>query len=140
MSSLSAFYAQNAVMDSTEKVIVSSRFKDETGKPIPWEVRSITEKENEEIRKSSTHRVKEKGKAATVEINQDEYMAKLVTSSVAFPNLKDAELQKSYKVMGAENLLKVMLLPGEYGTLLQTVQRVNGFDKEMEELVDEVKN
>jgi len=31
-------------------------------------------------------------------------------------------------------------LPGEYTALIQKVQELNGFDKELNELVDEVKN
>ena len=67
-------------------------------------------------------------------------MAKLVVASVVFPDLKDAELQKSYGVLGADQLLRKMLLPGEYATLLQKVQEVNGFDRDVNELAEEVKN
>ncbi|MNC83125.1 Phage XkdN-like protein [compost metagenome] len=61
-------------------------------------------------------------------------------TSVVYPDLKDAELQKSYGVLGADQLLRKMLLPGEYATLLQKVQSINGFDKDVNELADEVKN
>lgn len=137
--SLQSFFAQNVVSEITEEVIISDRFKDESGKSIPWKLRSMTEEENEDIRKSSQRKVKDKG-MVTVETNSDEYMAKLVVSSVVFPNLKDAELQKSYNVLGAEKLLRKMLLPGEYAALLQKVQVLNGFDKGINELADEVKN
>lgn len=140
MNNLQAFFAQNVQAEITEDFIVSDRFKDEGGKPIPWKLRSMTEGENEAIRKSATKRVKVKGRGYMPEINQEEYLAKLVISSVVFPNLKDAELQKSYGVMGAEALLKKMLFPGEYGELLGKVQEVNGFDKDLNEMVDEVKN
>ncbi|MNN89462.1 Phage XkdN-like protein [compost metagenome] len=59
---------------------------------------------------------------------------------MTFPDLKNAELQKSYGVMGAEALLHKMLLPGEYANLVQKVQELNGFDADMNELVEEVKN
>ena len=42
--------------------------------------------------------------------------------------------------MCAEDLLDIMLLPGEYNTLLQEIQSVNGWDVDMEEKKDEVKN
>lgn len=140
MNNLQAFFAQNVQAEITDDFIVSDRFKDEAGKPIPWKLRSMTEGENEAIRKSATKRVKVKGRGYMPEINQEEYLAKLVISSVVYPNLKDAELQKSYGVMGAESLLKKMLFPGEYGELLSKVQEVNGFDKDLNEMVDEVKN
>ncbi|MNZ62124.1 Phage XkdN-like protein [compost metagenome] len=99
----------------------------------------MTEEENEAIRKSSQRKIKEKG-VVTIDTNSDEYLAKLVMTSVVYPDLKDAELQKSYGVLGADQLLRKMLLPGEYATLLQKVQSINGFDKDVNELADEVKN
>ena len=140
MSELSAFFAQNAASELTEEFVVSERFKDKEGKPIPWILRSMTEAENEEIRKTATKRVQVKKGVYTQETNPEEYVAKLVVASVVFPNLKDAELQKSYGVMGAEALLRKMLLPGEYASLGQKVQELNGFDQSMEDLMDEVKN
>ncbi|MNI36226.1 Phage XkdN-like protein [compost metagenome] len=139
MSDLSAFYAQNVETDMAEDFIVSERFKGKEG-PVPWKLRSMNEAENEECRKAATKRVKGKNGAQISETNPEEYMAKLVVASVVFPNLKDAELQKSYGVMGADMLLRKMLLPGEYTTLVQKVQEINGYDRDMNELVEDVKN
>lgn len=140
MSSLQAFFAKNTTAEITEEVIVSERFKDENGKPIPWKIRAITESENEQLRKAATQYVKGPGGRRVAEIQPEVYMAKVVVSSVVFPDLKNAELQKSYGVLGAEDLLKRMLLSGEYARLVQAVQEVNGFDKDINELVEEVKN
>ncbi|MEF2964933.1 phage portal protein [Paenibacillus sp. M1] len=139
MSNLSLFFAQNVVSEITQEAIISTRFKDEAGQPVPWKLRSMTEEENEAIRKSAQRKIKEKG-IVTLDTNSDEYLAKLVVASVVFPDLKDAELQKSYGVLGADQLLRKMLLPGEYATLLQKVQEINGFDKDVNELANEVKN
>ena len=140
MTTLSAFYAQNAITPETESFVVSKRFADQEGNPIPWQLRGMTEAENEECRKAATRVTKVKGGARQTEVNGDEYLLKLVSASVVFPNLRDAELQKSYGVMGAENLLRKMLLPGEYAALMGKVQEINGFDRDLGELVDEVKN
>ncbi|MCW2277731.1 phage tail assembly chaperone [Heliophilum fasciatum] len=140
MGDLSAFFAQNVTTDITEDFVVSQRFKDKDGKPVPWTLRTMTEAENEEIRKAATRTVKGKGGIKTPETNVDEYLAKLTVASVVFPNLKDAELQKSYGVIGAEALLRKMLLPGEYAALVEKVQEMNGYDKDMNDLVEEVKN
>ncbi len=139
MSDLQAFFAQNTDSSITEEVVVSERFKDKEGKPIPWVLRNLTEAENEEHRKAATKRVKGKGGAQT-ETDTNDYMAKLAVASVVFPDLKNAELQKSYGVMGGEDLLRRMLLPGEYARLLQKIQEINGFDQAMEDLIEEVKN
>ncbi|MGE5703547.1 MAG: phage tail assembly chaperone [Clostridia bacterium] len=140
MGELSLFFAQNVVAEVTEDFVVSERFKNKDGKSVPWKLRSMTEAENEEIRKSATKRVKVRTGVYTAETNTEEYMAKLIVASVAFPDLKNADLQKSYGVMGAELLLRKMLLPGEYTALVQKVQELNGFDQDTNELKDEVKN
>lgn len=138
MSSLKAFFAQNVRPAAVEEVVVSERFVDEAGKPIPWKVRALTEAENEQLRRASMQPQRKKGDAP--EIQPDEYLAKVTVASVVFPDLKDVELQQSYGVLGAEELLKKMLLPGEYARLVQKVQEVNGFDRDINELVDEIKN
>ena len=140
MSNLEAFFAQNVKRDIIEEVIISDRFKDKNGKPIAWKIRAISEEENEQIRKASTQIVKGKGGQRTPEIQPEVYLAKVAVASVVFPDLKNADLQKSYGVIGAEDLLKKMLLSGEYAKLLEKVQEINGFDKDINELMDEVKN
>lgn len=54
--------------------------------------------------------------------------------------MNDAQLQDSYHVMGADALLKKMLMPGEYNEYLLKVQEINGFDVANDDLVAEAKN
>lgn len=140
MSDLSSFFAQNVQAEVTAEVVVSDRFKDKDGKIIPWKLRSLTEEENELIRKQATKKVKGKGGVQTPETDMVDYLAKMAVACVVYPELKNAELQASYKVMGADALLRKMLLAGEYSELVQQVQKINGFDKDINELVEEVKN
>lgn len=141
MSEFSAFFAQAAAIETTEDCVVSKRFKDKDGKPIPWKLRSITEEENQELRKAATKKVKGRNGMYNPEFDSNDYLAKMVGASVVYPNLKDSELQKSYGVRGAEALLRKMLLPGEFTALMERVQALNGYDQEdLNELVDEVKN
>lgn len=139
MSNIEAFYAQNADIEVTEDFVVSGRFKDKEGKPIPWTLRSMKQTENEAIRKSVTRKTKDRRGGYQIETNPDEYIAKLTVASVVYPPLKDEALQKSYGVLGADKLLSEMLLPGEYSDLINKVQELNGFEKDINELVDEVK-
>jgi hypothetical protein len=140
MSNLSLFFAQNVPVDTIEEFIVSDRFKDENGNAVAWKLRSMTEEENQECRKAATRKIKGKNGVYTPEIDPNDYMSKLMTASVVYPDLKDAELQRSYGVLGADSLLRKMLLPGEYAALGEKVQALNGFNRDMNELVDEVKN
>ena len=71
----------------------------------------------------------------------NEYIRKLVTESVAYPDLYDAELQDSYGVKTPEDLLMAMVDdPGEYSEFVAYVQRFQGFDVSFSDKVDEAKN
>ena len=142
MGNLSAFLAENALKVENIKHIVSKRFVDENKKPIEWEIACITSNEDEQLRKECTKRIPIPGKRGqfTMEIDSNLYVGKLAARCTVFPNLNDAELQNSYGVMGADSLLKTMLIPGEYADYLTKVQEVNGFDISFDEKVNEVKN
>lgn len=142
MSGLSMFFAENVQKEELVEVVVSKRFKDADGNPTPWKLACITSDEDEAIRKSCTKKVPVVGKKGVYapETDFDSYLGKLAAKCVVFPNLNDAALQDSYKVMGADKVLKVMLKPGEYQDLLKKVQEINGFDTILEEDVQEVKN
>lgn len=139
MSGLNAFLSQNAIKAENEKHVISDRFVDGKGEPIPWEIRALTAEEDEALRKTCTKKIRNKG-IITQETNYEEYMAKLIVECVVFPNLRDKELQESYGVLGADKLVRKMLTSGEYAELLEKVQLVNGFDVGMDGLVEEAKN
>lgn len=143
MSGLSFFLKQNVEQEENERYVASKRFKDEKGNPIEWEIKSITPEEDDAIRKSCTKRIPVVGGRKgeyTKDVDSSKYMATVVTRCVVYPNLNDKELQDSYGVMGAEQLVKIMLKPGEYIDLVNKVQEVNGYDVTQEELVEEAKN
>lgn len=137
---LLAFMAENAEQTETIEYVASKRFKQDN-EPIKWRIKPITSTKDAELRKSCTKRVPVNGKRGqfTKDTDFDEYLAKIAVACTEYPNLNDANLQDSYKVMGAENLLRTMLLPGEYADYLAKVQEVCGFDT-MDELVEEAKN
>lgn len=143
MSTLTAFMAQNVVQEKNIKYAVSTRFVDpKTNKPIEWEIRCVDSKRDEELRKSCTRRVPVPGRKGqfTKEIDYDKYVGLLAVECTVYPNLNDAELQNSYGVLGADELLKKMLKPGEYADYLEKVQEINGFNESFEDKVEEAKN
>lgn len=140
--SLSAFLSQNAIKIENEKHVVSKRFLDENKEPEKWEIKSVTSQEDELLRKSCTKRLPIPGKKNqfTNETDYTKYVGLLAVKCTVYPNLNDAQLQDSYGVMGADELLKTMLLPGEYADYLSLVQKINGFEQSFEEKVEEAKN
>lgn len=142
MSNLSAFLSQNVIKIDNERHVVSNRFIGENNEPVKWEIQAITSQEDELLRKSCTKRVPIPGKKNqfTAETDFNKYIGLLAVKCTVYPNLNDATLQDSYGVMGADELLKTMLLPGEYADYLALVQKINGFEQSFEEKVEEAKN
>lgn len=141
MSELSVFLMSNADTVENVRFAASERFSDGEG-PVLWEIRCISSFEDEELRKASIKRVPSpRGKGLyTNETDVNMYLGKLAALCTVYPNLSDSALQDSYSVMGADNVLKAMLTPGEYAEYLAKVQEVCGFDRSFPELVDEAKN
>lgn len=140
MSELSCFLAGNVEKRENKKVVVSDRFKDK-GKPVEWEIRSISAEEDEAIRKLCTKKVQVVGKKNqfTSEFDANGYLSKLAAKAVVFPDLNNAELQNSYGVMGAEALIKTMLYKDEFDRLTECL--IDSTQTEdINELVDEAKN
>ncbi|MCM3748032.1 phage portal protein [Paenibacillus pasadenensis] len=138
--SMKLFFAQNALQSELQEVIVSERFVDETGRPAAWKLRAISEELNEELRSQSMKRTKGKNGQGMPELDYNAYLGRMVAACVVFPDLNDAELQQSYAVRGAAAVVRKMLLAGEFANLAAKVQEINGFDRDVSELSDEVKN
>lgn len=147
MSDLSAFLRKNALPIETVKVVASERFvevvDEKTGetKPIEWEIRPITTQKDEELRAQATKYVKTgKRGQRTPELDVDKYAGLVCAASTIYPNLNDVSLQDDRGVKDAPSLLKAMLTPGEYNKYKTAVLEVNGFDLDMEDLVEDAKN
>lgn len=141
MSQFNAFMAGNVEKVENKKVVISNRFKDENGNPIPWEIRALSAAENDELQRHCMVNVPVPGKKNQFsrELDQVKYTAMLLTSSVVYPSLDDEELQNSYGVMGADALLRKMLYLHEYNKL---AEEVSGLIKNegLGELVETAKN
>ena len=131
--SLSAFF--NPVKCENKKVVISKRFVDENGNAEECELQSLNENEVEKIRKSTGANVKQADNAS-----KEQYMSELCAKCVVYPDLKNAKLQDAYGVMGEAELLKEMLLSGEYTRLVLEVTKINGFDTDLNKMVEEAKN
>ncbi len=140
--SLSAFLAENAVAVENVKYAASKRFVGEDGCPVEWEIKAISGSEDEVLRRACVKRALIPGRRNQYqrETDYDMYMGKLAAACTVFPNLKDKELQDSYRVVGEEALLKTMLTPGEYAEYVGRVQEVCGFEASLQDEVDEAKN
>lgn len=140
MSDFSAFFARSKKKHDNIKYAACLDFVDGEGKPLEWEIRRLSAREDEQIRRAATKQIKLRNGATRNEMDTNIYLRKLTVASIVYPNLNDKSLQDEYDVMGADDLLLEMLSPGEYAELSTKVTEHNGFNVTMQELVDEAKN
>lgn len=138
---LRAFLKGNAAPISDVEVIVSDRFKDDDGNTVPWTVRLIRPGENDDLMKEATSSkfIPKSGMYAS-KVDMNKYLKTLAITSTVDPDLNDKDLQDSYGVMSASDLLDEMLTAGEYNEYLKQIQKINGFDVSFDDKVDEAKN
>ncbi|WP_342441745.1 hypothetical protein MHB65_22130 [Lysinibacillus sp. FSL K6-0075] len=144
MTNLTAFFAHNKKQNGNIKRAVSKSFVDEQGKPIEWEFAPVSPERDAELKSDSTKRSmimqgKRKGQYNT-DFDHFKYQRLLTVESIVFPNLNDKELQDSYKAMGADALLGKMLTIGEIADASAAAQEANGYEADLEDMVEEVKN
>ncbi len=143
MSKFAKFMKSNKIKKENGFYAATSSLCDENGKPLEWEFRHITSKENEDIREACTIDVPVAGKPNIFrpKLKAALYIQKMISASVVAPDLYNAELQDSYGVKTPENLLLAMVDdPGEYNNLAAFVQKFQGFDIAFEDKVNEAKN
>ena len=133
MSSLSAFLHPEQA--ENKEVVVSERFK-ENGKPVPFVIRPITQKENEALLKK--HRKVDK--QGVESFNRVNYNRELTALAVVEPDLNSAELQKAWGVLGAADVLSAMLYVGEYSSLMEAALNLSGLDSDINKDIEEAKN
>lgn len=143
MSKFSRFMRENKAEKVNGKYAPTRSLCDENGKPLEWEFRHITSKENEALRDECTIEVPVTGKPNMFRprVQSGKYVQKMIAASVVYPDLRDAELQDSYGVKTPEDLLLAMVDdPGEYNELTAFTQRFQGFDTSFNDKVEEAKN
>ena len=91
MSKLSAFL--HPVTTSEEKeVVISNRFQDESGQPVPFKIRALTQEENDAITRQATRRRKEGGQ--TIEqLDSVDFTRRMVVAATVEP---DTEMLVAY--------------------------------------------
>lgn len=138
---LKAFMAESAIQYKEVDYIASERFIDEKNNPIPWKLRILTETELSKLKAQCKKRVTNpKTQQSYIETDSSKLADLMIENSVIYPNLNNAQLQDSYGAVGAIDLAKKMLIPGEYNDLILAVNETNGFNSGMAEKIKRAKN
>lgn len=142
---LSAFFKENAEPVTIKRYVASKRFTktNEKGEkePIEWELKALTNEEMDALRDKYKKKTRDKNTQQVInDFNMEGFTKELTVKCVVFPNLNDASLQDSYGVVGADDLLKAMLSPGELTDLQMACQAANDYENGMGEKIKQVKN
>ena len=138
MSGLNAFFKKNKKERATVKYAASKDFVDEEGKVMEWEIRPLKSKEADRIREECTS-IEAKGKK--VAVDNGKFNRMVAAACTIYPDLKNAQLQERYGVLGADNLIQELLdNDGEYQQYCKKVLEISGYEVNDGELVEEAKN
>ena len=126
MSRLNAFL-HPVDLGEVKEVIISSRFKDEAGNPVPFTIRAITQEQNDALT-AKCRRVR------TVRGQRQEYLdvaqlnRELIVAATLEPDFSSAEVCEAYGTKIPTQVPGRMLLAGEYDALLKAILELSGFD------------
>lgn len=143
MSKFSQFMKANKKVKENEKYAPTNSLVGADGKALEWEFKSLSSKQNEKIREDCTIEVQVTGKPNLFrpKLDTSKYLTKMIVASTVYPDLYDAELQDSYGVKTPEDLVfELVDDAGEYQELCSWIQKFQGFNKSLEDKVEEAKN
>lgn len=143
MSDLSLFLKKNKIEKTEQQYAATKSLCDKEGNPLLWTIKPISTDEFYGLRKLCTKEVPVPGKRGLTKEVTDAYKLNrmIMTRSIVEPNLQNAELQDSYGVKNAEDLITKMVDdPGEFNDLIMFINKISGFDTDLEAEVEEAKN
>lgn len=129
--SLKAFL-HPAVVSEEKEIVISKRFLDDNGKPVPFKIRALTQEENEKLVKQSTRNVKINGRA-TEKLDSSEFTKRLVVAGTVEPDFSSKEMCDAYGVLDPLSVPARMLLSGEFSRLAQEITELSGFEMDIGE-------
>lgn len=139
MGSLHAFLHPEA--PEQQEIIISKRFKDEDGEPVPFVIRAISAEENEALRRQATRAYKDKTGATIKEFDSAKFTRLFTIAGTVQPDFRATDICEAYGVLDPELVLGKMLLAGEYSRLSDAIADLSGItDEAVAQTGEEAKN
>ncbi|MDY3902453.1 phage tail assembly chaperone [Peptoniphilus sp. SGI.035] len=117
-------------------IIVSDRFVDEDGNPIPWKFRLLSAKEIDELKNNA---IVKKNKSL-LKVDTKKIIIDTISETIIYPNLKSEELQNAYGAMNISELLDKMLEGREYERFTDKLMKAQGFMDDPDVIIGDAKN
>lgn len=115
--------------EKTVQIVISDRFLDEKGEPIPFILKSMTQDRMNAIAKRSVREQTVNGKKVQV-ADTAQQIARCLIESCIQPDFRDAELCRAYGTEDPVELPQKMLLISEYEKLGQAFLELNGMSSD----------
>lgn len=135
MSDIKAFLLP-PVMEETKEVVITNRAKGPDGKPIPFKLRRIDQETNSKLVKQAQKKKKVNGQIVT-ELDSARFGNLLILACVIEPDFKNSEICDHYKTVDPLEVPERMLSSGEYAKLMEEINKLNGFDDDTTEAIEE---
>ena len=132
MNALQQFLAKNSVDNLTEEVTLGGRLKD-----FKFKIKALTGNQYNDFQALCIENPNSPKKRR---FNIKKFNELIVSNCVVEPNFKDPEWLKELGVADATSAIYKTLLAGEITDLAEKALRLSGFDRDVEEEMDEVKN
>lgn len=132
MSKLSAFLHPQSIREERE-ILISRRFVDETGEPVPFRIRSLTQEENDDILRRSRKTKRVNGQPQEY-LDTSEFSNRTIVAATVEPDFSNAELCDAYGTRDPLQVPGKMLLAGEYAALLNAITELSGFSDPVEDV------
>lgn len=129
MSKLDDFLQLPDVDDIIEEIFINERLGS-------FKIKAMTQDEFADYQKRCRSKITKKG----VEFDNNKFNLLLVAGQVVEPDFSNAEFLKKAGCATAVEFLKKKLLSGEIAELSTQIQRVSGFDTNINDDVEEAKN
>lgn len=132
MNALQQFLTKNTVQNLTEEVKLGGRLKD-----YPFKIKAMTGNQYNDYQ---TLCIENPNSPKKRRFNTKKFHELIVTNCVIEPNFKDPEWMKELGVADATAAMYKTLLAGEIAQLAEASLKLSGFDRDMDEEMEEVKN
>lgn len=132
MSKLSAFLHPVTTQEEKE-VVISKRFQDEQGNPVPFKIRALAQEENDQITKQATRQIKVNGQPVE-KVDSADYTRRMIVAATVEPDFRSKELCDAYGTLDPLLVPGKMLLSGEYAALGRAIMSLSGFNSVEEDL------
>lgn len=130
MSTLHAFL--HPELPENKEIIISNRFKDESGKVQPFVIRAITQEEADRIKKDCTVTKRDRTGHLVSDFDTDKYSRLMIVAGTVTPDFSAKDLCDSVGVIAPELVPGKLLLAGEFATLSQAIGELSGLTEESE--------